>query len=299
VGSNITFTAKVVVPAQTGQTTAAPLDQTAQVSQAKLPETAAVAEVVAVDTFGGVQPPPTAALTGSEVHPLASRMASNLEGVGAMELVEQMHFDLSVQLPALMGSATLGREVKAARLMEFLTPYAERLATLTKTTPLTADQRSELANHLLKPMMTAGLGHVVELTTQKTGQQVAETMLGAERPEAVRGSLEGLRFDSTDPNALVGGSHLKNEHLALAQQPQAIAASNRSPKSEDEENPTDENRNRQKSGSLWGGLHKDRSEMGRLLDDEKWMPDDKAIYAAGLVALVISLTVAALLTLFR
>ncbi len=42
-----------------------------------------------------------------------------------------------------------------------------------------------------------------------------------------------------------------------------------------------------------------RSLFGRIEDGEKWVPDEKAIFSAGLVALILSIGVAALLSLFR
>ncbi len=299
VASNITFNTKVVAPAQPGQAqTVAPTDTSAPKAAAATPAVV-VAEPTVVDTFSGVYTASApAALTGTEAHPLASRMASNLEGIGALGLADQMQFDLALQLPALLGSPTLGRDVKAARLMEFLTPYAERLASLAQSGVLPADQRSAVAAQLLKPLFGAGLAHVIETTTARSGQQVAETMLAAEGPQAVRKSLDGLRFESTDPNALVGGTAAKLDHSSLVQ----VAAAAKSYKSAEEsaEDEEETQRSRQKQGgALWGALHKGRSEMGRLLDDEKWVPDDKGIYAAAVVALVISIAVAALLTLLR
>ena len=310
--SNVTLTTKLSVPVKAAEPQAS-----AHVDAGQAPKSteqaALVADVVVmVDTFGLAPqaPPETAArLTGTPINPLASSLPSNLEAVEAAQLPEVLQYDLAVQLPALMGSAVLGRDVKAARLMEFMVPYAERLATLGKSTPLEADQRKALAEQMLKPMMTAGLKHVTELTTGKSGLDLARTMLAAEQPEDVHGSIDGLRFDSTDPSSLVGTAGAAPAAKAepppppLSQQPVIAGATTQRSSDEAAEDEQDEEESRKRSkgsgGPLWGLLHKARSNLGRIDDDEKWVPDEKGLYAAGLVALIVSFAIAAMLTLFR
>ena len=309
--SNISLNPKLVVTVQTVQTPAAAPAQQVVPTAGGTPESAAapdkVVEVitaVVADSFGAtIEAPAPAALTGTQVTLSAARLASDLSGLlEAGKLPEQMQYDLSVQLTALMGAATLPREAKATRLMEFMAPYAEQLAKLAQKQPLTADQRKSVADQLLKHMNGAGLARVVETTTQRTGAQVGFAMMSAHQPEDVRKTLAGMRFDSNDPSALIGAATPKTPGVPQpvpSQQPQ-IAASTKPKRSEDDE-PDDSPRERarKKNGALWGMLHKGRSEMGRIDDDDKWVPDDKALYAAGLTALVISLGIAALLTVFR
>lgn len=302
--SNISLSSKVAVAVQTVEATAQPAVATTGAAEtAAVPVKVAVEVVTAVvaDSFGAtIEAPAPAALTGTQLTQSAARLASDLSGLlDAGKLPDQMQYDLSVQLSALMGAATLPREAKATRLMEFMTPYAEQLAKLSQKQPLTADQRKTIADQLLKHMNGAGLTRVVETTTQRTGAQVGFAMMSAHQPEDVRKTLEGMRFDSNDPSALIGAA-AKHQDVPRPLPQQPMTASTRSKPSDDDE-PDDSPRERaqKKTGALWGMLHKGRSEMGRIDDDDKWVPDDKALYAAGLAALVISLGIAALLTVFR
>ena len=216
--SNITLSSKVAVTVQTVQTPAAAPVEPALTTKGAADTAATPAKVVDVtvavgDTFGAtVEAPAPAALTGTQLTQSAARLASNLSQVlDAGKLPEQMQYDLSVQLTALMGSATLPREAKATRVMEFMTPYAEHLAKLTQQQPLSGDQRKSVADQLLKHMNGAGLARVVETTTGRTGAQVGLAMMSVQHPPDVRKTLEGMRFDSNDPAALVGAAAPKQD----------------------------------------------------------------------------------------
>lgn len=255
-----------------------------------------------LDTFAVVQPVATAVLTGTQVLPLANRLASSLEGVvDGLVLPDQLNYDLSVQLPALMGSAVLDRDVKATRLMQFIVPYAERLATLAQSQPLTADQRRAVADQLVESMLKAGLRHVLETATGRSGLQVAQAMLAVETPDEARKVLNELSFTSTDPTALVAGTTQPELTPSPQQVPVAVtvAAALQSQQGDDPRDSSEERPPARDGGPRWGLLHRSRSAKGRIDDDDKWVPDDKALYAAGIVALVISIAVAAMLTLLR
>ncbi|MBS1153461.1 MAG: hypothetical protein H6Q89_5159, partial [Myxococcaceae bacterium] len=57
-------------------------------------------------------------------------------------------------------------------------------------------QRAQLEQKLLTPMTAAGLGQVVELTTGKSGVEVARELLSASTPEEVRELTQNLAFDA-------------------------------------------------------------------------------------------------------
>lgn len=242
-----------------------------------------------------------AALAGQPLTTLANKLSSNLQTViDALKLPAQMQLDLSVQMAALMGPAGSPREAKATRLMEFLVPYAERLATLEKGSPLTAQEKKQVIEQLLKTMANVGLAKVIELTTQRSGMQVAHALLNADAPEDVRKAMEGLKFDSTEaPHAAPANARepaaVSSQQLNGQPQIQATLARARAEEVKAEE----AKKRRSKGGSMWGALHQGRSDKGHHDDDQRWLPDDKALYAAAVVALIIAMTVAALLTVFR
>ena len=125
------------------------------------------------------------------------QLTSNLGGiVDASALPDRLTSDLALSLPELVSLLSLTRQQKATRLVEFLAPYAAKLAELADGAALPPGQRVQLEEQMLSPMSQAGLNEVVELTTGKTGLEVAKEMLSAETPEQAMTHTENLSFDA-------------------------------------------------------------------------------------------------------
>lgn len=136
-------------------------------------------------------------LTGRDAVRSPGQLASDLGNVNEVsELPERLAADLNIHLPELISLLNMTRDQKATRLMQFLVPYASRLAELAQANAVPIEQRGQVEQKLVAPMAEAGLEHVVELTTGKTGVEVAKELLRSETPQQAYAHLEAMKFDA-------------------------------------------------------------------------------------------------------
>ena len=136
-------------------------------------------------------------LTGRDAVRTPGQLSSNLGGiVDAASLPDRLGSDLALNLSELISVLSLTRQQKATRLVEFLVPYAAKLAELTAAGAVPLGQRAQLEEKLLNPMSQAGLEQVVELTTGKSGIDIAKELLSSETAEQAQAFTENMKFDA-------------------------------------------------------------------------------------------------------
>jgi len=136
-------------------------------------------------------------LTGRDAVRSPGQLASDLGNVNDVsELPERLAADLGIHLPELISLLNMTRDQKATRLMQFLVPYASKLAELSQANAVPPQQRAQVEQKLVTPMAEAGLEHVVELTTGKVGVEVAKELLKSQTPQQAHAHLEGMKFDA-------------------------------------------------------------------------------------------------------
>lgn len=231
----------------------------------------------------------SAPATGAAPATLTSKLDQVLDALG---LANHLGYDLTSQSAALFGQA-LTRDQKATRLMEFLVPYAQRFAEL-KQGGLSPEKANEAVLKMLQPMFAAGLTHIIETTTHRTGQDVAKSLLSASSPDEVSASMEGLRFDSTDPNGLVAQSPVQVSPNQLVKE---ARVSERPPEALDDETKRQSRHRAALNPSSWGAWGRFRNDVGRLFDTEKWDRRDRMLVAMGLGVLAVAMLIAGLLSL--
>jgi hypothetical protein len=229
------------------------------------------------DAYGGSSPQPSSAqLTGEAMAPagqLTSQVATLLT---AEAVVTQFVLDFAVQQSALFGAPTLRPEQKAARTLEFLSPYAEQLAGL----EVPPELRQHAASSLSVPVLQVGvLDHVVVEGSDRTAKELLAEMVRAESPAAVReASAQKLAMDASTP-------------------PMVAVAPNLTP-SRTQATPEEEAAQRRRAGKsgVWAWVSDvvaARKGANRGLDEG----NDKLLVAAGIAVIAFSFVVVVLITL--
>lgn len=247
----------------------------------------------------------TAQLTGRDGVRLPGQLASDLKKIlDAGDLPGRLSADLAIHLPELISLLSLTRQEKATRLMEFLVPYAEKLATLAQQQTAEGKvPRAELEQQMLQPMREAGLEHVVETTTGQSGVEVAEQMLAAQTPEEARAVTENMKFDAptwaSRPEAQAQNEVQRGEPALLAQNvvaaPQPRAAG-RAPELEEEQKKKDKGRDKVLGGNMvWNALHMFRGDDADALDPKK--QKELLMATGGIIVMVVVVAVAITLAL--
>jgi hypothetical protein len=244
-------------------------------------------------------------LSGRDVVRAPGQLTSNLGGVlDATLLPDRLNADLAIHLPELVSLLSLTRQQKAARLVEFLAPYAAKLAELTHSAALPASQRVQLEEKLLTPMANAGLDQVVELTTGKSGVEVAKEMLSAETPEQVMAHTEGMSFDAptwaSRPEVALANEVKRGEPSLIAQpnptiQPLPERAINGRGNVDDEPQKKDRSDRVLGKNMVWNVLHMFR-DTGEAPMDEK-QKKEMLLATGGIIVLVITVGLVVALTL--
>lgn len=275
------------------------------------PQAAAPAQAVQKpqDAFGSAQTASAAQaqLSGRDEIRAPGQLASDLKGVvDAEQLPGRLEADLAVNLPELISLLSLTRQQKATRLVEFMLPYAEKLADLAQqaastAAPMPAEQREKVGEQLLQPMREAGLEQVVELTTGKTGVEVAEQLLSANTPQDVKQLTETMKFDAPQwasrPEAQNANEVKRGEPSLIAQPTLAPPREQRGPGRAEEEEAATKDRKDKKLGSnmIWNTLHMFRGGDAEDLTPEK---QKELVMATGaIVVMVVVVFVAVALAL--
>ncbi len=261
---------------------------------------AATVEPVAAppDGFSAELGQPQAQLTGRDTVRAPGQLTSDLTQVkDPQKLAGKLAGDLKVHLPELVGLLNLTREQKASRLVEFLVPYAAKLAELKQTAPLEAAQQSKLEAKLLEPMKQAGLAQIVETTTGNSGEEIAKRMLAAPTPQAVRAMTEGLKFDAPDWSgrpeaaamAAAQGKPLEPQLIAQPIVPREQRVDARPPGEEAEGRREKQRSSTLGKNMLFNVLHLFRDDAATLTEKEKL---EAGIVTIALITLAIAIAVA-------
>lgn len=260
------------------------------------------------DRFGSASKQAAVQLTGREEVRSPGQLSSDLKGIlEAGELPGRLTADLAIHLPELIHLLSLTRQQKATRLMEFLVPYASKLSELAQAnasgaTALPEAQRVKLEEQLLQPMREAGLEQVVELTTGKTGVEVAEQLLGAATPEEARALTETMKFDAptwaSRPEAQAANEVKRGEPSLIAQPTIAPPREQRAGgKGEEEEAKKKDRKDKVLGGNMvWNALHMFRGGDGaEELDPAKQR--ELVLATGGIIVMVIVISAAVALAL--
>ncbi len=242
-------------------------------------------------------------LTGRDAVRSPGQLSSDLGTIkDANALPDRLTSDLAVHLPELVSLLNLTRQQKATRLIEFLVPYAAKLSELTAAAelPLTQTQRLNLEEKLITPMSQAGLDQVVELTTGKSGVEVAKDMLKLPLPELAMAHLEKMIFDAptwaSRPEAALA-NEVKRGEPALTAQPTIVPTkdariSGKGNAEEEEQKVKDRTDKVLGKNMVWNVLHMFNAGEGPMDEAKK---KEMLLATGGLVILVI--TVAAVIAL--
>lgn len=247
-----------------------------------------------------------AQLTGrDEVRP-AGALASDLKGIADAEaLPGRLAADLGIHLPELIHLLSLTRQQKATRLVEFLMPYAEKLADLAQraaaaSNPMPEAQREQLSEKLLAPMREAGLAQVVETKTGQTGVEVAEQLLNAKTPQEVRQLAEPMKFDAPQwasrPEAQGANEVKRGEPPLIAQPNVAPPREQRRPEEEEAAKKKDRGTDQKLGGNMvWNTLHFLRGDDAEELTPEK--QKEMLMATGGIIVVFVVVAVAITLAL--
>lgn len=236
---------------------------------------------------------------------------SELGDIGnAEELPGRLNVELALHLPELVSLLSLTRQQKATRLVEFLVPYAIKLAELSTAAALAPGQRARLEEKLLTPMSTAGLEQVIELGSGKTGVEVARELLSAATPEDAKVFTQQMTFDAptwASRPETAAANEVKRGEPSLQAQPAAHASTqptiqplreqNLAGRFTPEEEQQQKDRGDRKLGKnmVWNVLHMLRGgEEGALPEEQK--KQQELIIATGAI-LVLVITVALVIVL--
>jgi hypothetical protein len=197
--------------------------------------------------------------------------------LSAEAVVTQFVLDFAVQQSALFGAPTLRPEQKAARTLEFLSPYAEQLAGL----EVSPELRQHAASSLSVPVLQVGvLDHVVVEGSERTAKDVLAEMLHAETPAAVRdASAQKLAMDASTPPMVAVAPNLNTSRTPATPEEEAAGRRRQSGKS-----------------GVWAWVSdvvSARKGANRGLDDG----NDKLLVAAGIAVIAFSFVVVVLITL--
>jgi hypothetical protein len=240
-------------------------------------------------------------LTGRDAIRTPLQLTSNLEKIIDPEaLAGRLNADLAINLPELISLLSLTRQQKATRLVEFLVPYAAKLSELSANALVPQAQRAQLEEKLLTPMTNAGLDQVVELTTGKTGVEVAKELLGAQSPEQALAMTERMSFDAptwaSRPEAAMANEVKRGEPSLIAQptiQPTRDARIGGRGDADEDPKPKDRSDKVLGKNMVWNVLHM----FGDVGEDPVDLKKQKEMLLAtgGIIVLVI--TVALVITL--
>ena len=242
-------------------------------------------------------------LTGRDAVRTPGQLSSNLGGIfDAAALPDRLTSDLSLNLSELISVLSLTRQQKATRLVEFLVPYAAKLAELTTAGAVPQGQRAQLEEQLLTPMSQAGLEQVVELTTGKSGVDIAKELLSSETAEQAQAFTENLKFDAptwaSRPEVALA-SEVKRGEPTLVAQPTIQPA--RDPRVGGRGKPEDELQLKDRSDKVlgrnmvWNVLHM-FGKVGEAPLDEK-QKREMLLATGAIIVLVITVALVIVLTL--
>jgi hypothetical protein len=248
------------------------------------------------DGFSADARAPDAQLTGLDSARAPGQLVSDLKQVkDPAKLAAKLAGDLKVQLPQLTGLLNLTREQKASRLVEFLVPYASKLAELKQLNPLPQAQSATIEQQLLEPMKVAGLAHVVETTTGKSGVEIGRELLRAATAEEARTFTEGMKFDSpgrpeaaasrpTEPQLTAQPQLQLNRELRHEKTGEAPQGSKAKPR-----------KGKLGKNMLFNVLHLMRDDAATLSEKEKL---EAGIVTIALISLVIAVAVAITMAIY-
>lgn len=238
-------------------------------------------------------------LTGRDAMRAPGQLTSDLTQVNdPAQLPEKLAGDLKVNLPELVALLNLTRQEKASRLVEFLVPYAAKLAELKAVVEVPAAQQAKLEAKMLEPMKAAGLAQVVETTTGKSGVEIAKQLLQAPTAQEARLMTQAMRFDA--PNwagqAAAGAAGIQGRPVEPQLVHQALIAPTRDQRVDAPPPGEEEQGVREKTRSgvlgknmLFNVLHLFRADGATLSEREKI---EAGIVTIGLISLAIAIAVA-------
>ena len=244
-----------------------------------------------------------AQLTGRDAVRTPGQLTSNLgKVVDPQELPDRLTSDLAVHLPELVSLLSLTRQQKATRLIEFLVPYAAKLAELAPEAALQQTARAQLEQKLLEPMANAGLEHVVELTTGKTGVDVARELLRSATADEARALTASMSFDAPTwaarPETAAASEVKRGEPTLMAQPALQPAREHRSSgRAAPEEERALKDRGDKSLGKnmVWNVLHMFRDTSDAPADEKK--QKELLMATGGIIVLVITVALVVVLAL--